>query len=51
MDDLPEDVAALRLWAKAGLDEYGLDILNSNEAQAVVEMAIETAFRLGRTTR
>lgn len=46
--EMPQDIHCLKLWAKAKLYEYGAPVLESEEMQAAVSMAIEAAYRLGR---
>lgn len=46
--EMPQDIACLKLWAKARLYDYGAPIQESKQMQAVVSMAIEAAYRLGR---
>lgn len=46
---LPTEIAALKLWAKAKLHEVEGVSPERQEWQAAVEMAIEAAYRVGRT--
>lgn len=49
--DFPEDLHCLKVWLKAKLHDYGAEILNNpemREMRAVVEMALEAAYRLGK---
>lgn len=52
MSDIPEDISAVKLWAKAKLHEHGFPaILDNKHAQASIEMAVEAAYRIGKLSR